>query len=218
MLASEVTLAVQLITGSLIRRGLWAMGPRLRRLLVRIGLRFLPTSSDYPIELAAFSARGDPQHLFERIGDALTLIQLHDPRRLARMQRYVKRLALVQSGGEIYDHDLQTYIVDAPLLERRQSIEIAMAIVHEATHARLRHCGIQTTEANQARIEALCVKEEIAFATRVPHSSRYIAHARQKVLTPWWGKKEGDRRTENQLSSLRIPEWIIRIRHRFTRP
>jgi hypothetical protein len=92
-----------------------------------------------------------------------------------------------------------------------------MAIVHEATHARLRHCGIQTTEANEGRVEALCVRQEIAFAHRLPGSAAFIQHARDKLNTPWWGNAEGSHRIDEQLRSLRVPEWILRLRQKLTR-
>lgn len=192
------------------------IGGPFRRLLVRIGLRFLPTSSKYSIELAVFSGRGEPGPLFGKIGEALALIQSYDPVRLARIRGHLKRIALVERGGEVYDHGLRTYLADAGVLRRRQPAEVAMAIVHEATHARLRHCGIRTTESNQARIEALCVKEEIAFASRLPDGAVFIEHARSKLHTPWWGKAESARRADDQLRSLRVPEWVIRLRQKLT--
>jgi hypothetical protein len=188
----------------------------IRRLLVRIGLYFLPTSSAYAIRLAVFSGRGEPEPLFQRVKDGLGIIKAYDPRRFERIRRYLRLIALVERGGEVYDHALRTYIVDVGILKQRHTEEVAMAIVHEATHARLRHCGIQTTERNHARIEELCVKEEIAFASRLPGGAPFIEHARRKIHTPWWGKEESHRRVDEQLRSLGVPKWVIRVRQRLT--
>jgi hypothetical protein len=46
--------------------------------------------------------------------------------------------------------------------------DVALTIVHAAAHARIRHAGVEYTEKLRSRIEAACVGEEVAFASRLP--------------------------------------------------
>jgi hypothetical protein len=172
----------------------------------------LPRRVIFGIEVVLFSPVKDPEERLTRISEALELIRMHSPRRFARVKRDLKRIALVARGGEIYDPGFRTYTVDLSVLARRSTEEAALAIVHEATHARLWNCNILTTPRNEARIEALCVSEEIDFASRLPHGAVLIEHARAKLEKPWWGDSTRAERMEDQLASLRVPKWMVAIR------
>jgi hypothetical protein len=50
------------------------------------------------------------------------------------------------------------------------SEQIASAIIHETTHARIERHGISYKEELRSRIEAVCVRRELAFAARLPDS------------------------------------------------
>jgi hypothetical protein len=80
----------------------------------------------------------------------------------------VKQFALVTAGGDYFDWDIDAHIVDLRTLRAASVLELATLIAHEAVHARLMHAGIPYSEPLKARIETLCVKEEIALATKLP--------------------------------------------------
>jgi len=112
----------------------------------------------------------------------------------------------------LYEHPLKTYTVDLQVLNRRSTEEVAVAIVHEATHARLCNSKIRTTPDNEARIEALCVAQEMDFASHLPNGAAIVEHARTKLKDPWWGAGVREQRLEDQLVSLGVPRWILSLR------
>lgn len=183
-----------------------------RRAIIAASARLLPHRKVDGLELVAFSGHGDHADAFDRLTRALALLKHYAPRRYGRMRRDMRRIALAAKGGELYDHDIRTYLVDTRVLMRRSVEEIAMAIVHEATHARLRSRGVEVTAGNRTRIEWLCVSEEIDFAGRLPAHDHLVEHARRKLQEPWWSDDERERRIEDQLDALGLPRWLIRIR------
>lgn len=184
----------------------------LRRLIVGASVRLLPRRLVDGIEIVVFSGDGDPEKYFTRVAAALQLLRIYSPRRFARIKRDLRRIALVAQGGEVYDHAIQTYMVDLRVLGGRSTEEAALAIVHEATHARLWNRKISTTPDNEARIEMLCVDQEIDFATHLPNGTALIEHARAKLEQPWWGVAEREQRMEDQLTSLHVPSCILALR------
>jgi hypothetical protein len=184
----------------------------LRRLIVGASVRLLPRRLLDSVEVVVFSGDGDPEEHMTRILGALQLIREYSPRRYARVTRDLRRIAIVARGGEIYDHALGTYMVDLQVLQRRSTEEVALAIVHEATHARLWRWNIETTRHNEPRIERLCVAQEIEFASHLPHGNSLIEHAKEKLGRPWWGEATRERRAEDQLASLGVPGFILAAR------
>jgi hypothetical protein len=184
----------------------------LRRVIVGASVRLLPRRVVNGVEIVAFSGTDDPEQHFARIAAALELVHAYWPSRFARLTRDLKRIALVGRGGEVYDHGLKTYMVDLQVLQRRSIEEVGMAIVHEATHARLWNCNIKTTRDREARVEALCVAQEVEFAARLPNGSSLIENARRKLSQPWWGEAAQETRLEDQLVSLHVPSWLIALR------
>jgi hypothetical protein len=160
----------------------------------------------------AFSGEESFALFVERICDALDLIGRTDSRWLQRILRNLSSFALVADGGEYFDPGLRTYVVDLKVLMARSVEEVAMTIVHEATHARLRRLHVRSTPANVARIEKLCVDQEVALAARLPDSDKWIARATAKLERPWWGSDQLARRIEAQLRTYGFPEWLIRLR------
>jgi hypothetical protein len=50
--------------------------------------------------------------------------------------------------------------------------QIALTIIHEATHARLERCGIDYDEKLRQRIEAVCLRREFAFVAKLPNGAK----------------------------------------------
>jgi hypothetical protein len=151
---------------------------------------------------------------FEKTRAALALIKLRDPRRLARMQRQMPRILLVPQGGEFFDPGVRTYVMDRQVMRSRSPEEVALAIVHESTHARLRRLSLRPYPGDPARIEALCVREEVAFAELLPDADRLVEYARDKLQRPWWGEQQRTERYEHYMTGIGVPKWIVSIRRR----
>jgi hypothetical protein len=199
-------------------RARWAVHPIhairsfLRRVLVGIGSRLLLHSRERGFDLVVFSGERYAVTFFVKIRAALDMIAMADPKRFSRIQQSLRRFALVESGGDFYDHDLRAYIVDLPSMVARSVEEVAMTIVHESTHARIRDFGINRLPTNEERIERACVRQEIAFATRLPASTVLAERAEQKLQRAWWSQEMMIRRDVLMLRSIGVPSVIISFR------
>lgn len=170
------------------------------------------------IELVDLSTSNVTSLFYDRVGEALRLIARYAPRRLARIQRDLRRIALVAGGGEFYHSGLRAYVTDVASLRQKTAPEVATAIIHEGTHARLAHWGIGYEPAKRARIEQLCIRAELDFASRLPNSGELVRRIGGKLASPWWTDAALHRRRVQQLRSYRVPAWLVRIYERLFAP
>jgi hypothetical protein len=184
----------------------------IRRGLAWVSARLMPRRRAFGIEMVDFTATEQSDDYFDRLTSALAVVEKYDPTRLERIRRDLGRIGTVRGGGELYDHGLRTYFATGPLVLQRSPERNALAIVHEATHARLRRRGIVTTRENQERIERLCVAQEVSFAARLPDPETLSSEAMGKLSTPWWSESDMGRRHEEQMRGFGVPEWLIRLR------
>ena len=164
--------------------------------LTRIGFRWLPRSQWRGFELYSQVGVAGLAILEARVAPALDLIQATDPRQSASIARYLRRFGIVSRGGDHYLEPLRAHVVSQDWLEHLDYLGVALNIIHESTHARLRAMGIQPTRHNIERIEAICVAQEIRFARRLPEGIK-IAHRREKTLgRKWWDPAKERSRAE----------------------
>jgi hypothetical protein len=108
---------------------------------------------------------------------------------------------------------------------------IASTIIHEATHARLDGWDIGYDEASRYRIEAICLRRELNFLTKLPDSE----HLQEEIVhtLEWYATKhdyfsdQNDRERDVQgapeaFRYREAPDWFIRcamwlIRRRWAR-
>jgi hypothetical protein len=90
--------------------------------------------------------------------------------------------------------------------------------VHEATHARLHRRGVGYEEALRARVEAICLRREIAFAAKLPDGKQLRESAKRALelcgSQDYWTNAAFDERfAEGSIETaeqLGIPVWLIR--------
>ena len=168
------------------------------------------------------SSRGVPEDL-TRVERAMLLVKQHSPLHYARIIRDLERIwvhVLVYGGQGEYHASLNACLLDERYVsEPTTSIEqIALAIVHEATHARLERYGIEYKEALRVRIEAICIRRELSFAARLPDGGQLQQDVAQRL--DWCQANPeyfldtgfGERRRVNEIEALRhvgAPEWLI---------
>ncbi len=126
--------------------------------------------------------------VLSRVIDALCLVKMHDPHRFNRIRRDLDRVWVRFAHGAAnarYNVSLRTCELNRRfVLDAASSPElIAATIVHEATHARLFHCGIGYEEELRARVEGVCVRRELAFAAKLPSEQAVRARAEHKLAT-----------------------------------
>jgi hypothetical protein len=157
-----------------------------------------------------------------RVEEALRLIKHNDPLHYSRILKNLDRIwvSLIPSARAHYDGSLNACVFDERylLLETMTIEAIASAIVHEATHARLERYGVVYDEKRRSRIEAICLRRERNFLTRLPHSEPFqseIAHSLE-----WYADNHDyfsdasfrQREDQGQVETLRYigaPDWFI---------
>ncbi|QND56874.1 hypothetical protein [Mesorhizobium huakuii] len=117
----------------------------------------------------------------DKVAAALQLIQAVDPARYRRIVRDLKQIWITTipgAAGQFVGSTSTCELDERFVMGEHISIEeVAGAIVHEATHARLDQWGIL-----RARVEEVCMGRELAFAAKLPDgaSIRRWVEARQQ--------------------------------------
>ena len=111
----------------------------------------------------------------QRVAEALRMIATCDPLRYARLPREIDRIIVrvldssrAQYSTRFMACELDTRFVQA---ETTSIVDLASAITHEATHGRLEKIGIKYREEQRPKIEAVCLRRELAFLRKVPEGS-----------------------------------------------
>jgi hypothetical protein len=164
-----------------------------------------------------------PLPALRRVEDALQLIKHHDSIHYSRVIQNLERIwvHLLPNALACYDPSLKACELDERfvLLETTTLEEIASTIVHEATHAKLGRWGISYEEKARSRIEAVCLRRELNFIAKLPHSEPL----REKIArTLEWCVSDHDyfsnvsfqqRHDQGIVQTARyvgIPDWLIR--------
>jgi hypothetical protein len=165
--------------------------------------------------VGAFNA-GDEE--LNRVEEALRLIKVHDPRRYDRLLRDLERVWVLLLPGSLgcFNAALAACQLDRRFVLAETPAVIANTIVHEATHARLWRCGIGYEVELRQRVEAVCFRRELAFATTLPNGDEVHEQALGRLDIPadYWADSAFDEREfEGHIEICRyvgIPDWLIR--------
>lgn len=90
--------------------------------------------------------------------------------------------------------------------------QIASAIVHEATHARLMRLGFGYEEPKRLRIERICFGAQRGFARRLPDGEELVKEVEESQAYYGEAYFSDAGRREADLEGLRmlgVPKWIV---------
>jgi hypothetical protein len=163
----------------------------------------------------------DPEVALRRVEGALALIKSYDQLRYRRITRDLRRVRVHQLFGTYGSYVRSRKSCDLDLrfvTDETTALEvIASVIVHEATHARLRRCRIEFEDKLRARIEAVCIRRELTFASRLPNGKQVRAWAESRL--EWYAVPEfltdaarEQRFSEAYIAAARevgIPGWLV---------
>jgi hypothetical protein len=186
------------------------------RLVDRLMLRMSTARVIDGLWVGTFESDAEP--ILCKLEKALSLIKIHYPIRYNRVIRDLDRVwvLIVPGGVACFSPSLRACKLDTRMVLSEEPEEVAASIVHEATHARLRRHGIGYEENLRHRIEALCFRQEIAFARKLPNGEqvREGAHARLSAYGPeyWTDEACSNRSREHDAEAYRylFPEWLVR--------
>ncbi len=153
---------------------------------------------------------------------ALYLIKAYDPLRYDRLIRDLERVwvRLIPDSLGSFNESLNACELDTRFVLAETSFPevIASTIVHEATHARLLRCGIGYEQELRARVEAVCLRSELAFAAKLPNGEQARERAERTLELCathdyWTNRAFNDRFVEGGAEALRhlgVPHWLVR--------
>jgi hypothetical protein len=159
---------------------------------------------------------------FENLLDALKLLKNTDHLRFRRVQRHLRRLIVADNAAAVYVPEIKACILGYSYVRDSSPARLAAAIVHEATHARVRNNGLPYTPKNWAREEVLCVSESLSFLDQVSGANGEVeaANLRESVVAemqadrPWFTESRRWDLFAEDMRRAGYPEWFIRIRGR----
>jgi hypothetical protein len=159
-----------------------------------------------------------------RVEDALRLIKDRDPLNYSRVIGHLDRIwvRLISNARAAYQRQTNACVIDERfILSETTTVEkIALAIVHETTHARLDRWGVTYDEKARPRIEAICLRRELNLAGKLPGGE---ALREELAASLEWYARDHDffsdsrfdeRHLKGSIETLRhlgTPEWFIRI-------
>lgn len=160
----------------------------------------------------------NPETVLHRLREALRLIEVHDPTRYSRLRRDLKRVWVLRlpSLGS-YNSRLDACELNEDFVLAETPELLASVIVHEATHARLRSYGIGYGERTRPRIEAICIRRELAFAAKIPNGQRSREWAEQRLASCSAANlSDAARATRDydwyveEFRRLGVPHWVVK--------
>jgi hypothetical protein len=191
---------------------------RIARLLERLLLHYSVSTTVDGLWIGTFESRKNAEPLLRRVTDALQLIKTYDPLRYKRVLQELERICvrLQPSSIACYLAHRKSCDIDPRYVLSYTPQQLASVIVHEATHGVLRRRHIGYEEALRERVERACVRQELAFARKLPHSEAVQESVERALGYPqemWTDSAFRDRYREGMLTMARhigIPVWLMR--------
>lgn len=178
-------------------------------------LQWLVSKSHYTRRIDGVRVLASEMANVERVETALDLIREYDPIRHSRLIRDLEQIWVWAIPGSVgrFRHLGWTCDLDKQFVETTAPDLIASVIVHEATHARLFRMGFGYEEAIRERVEQICLRRELAFATKVPNGiDNHGAEAILQSLPDLSNEGFVQRRSEDYRAVfLRngLPRWLV---------
>lgn len=189
------------------------------RAMIFFALRLLsPRDLVAGVEIVLLVECREPAVVFRRVADAVNCIRLTDPRRFRRMQRFVRRIVVVQATGSSYLPSVHACFLNVTSLDG-EPLRIAAEIVHESAHGYLYSHGFRNRNATREREEMFCAREALRFLEgaerngRVASDYREMIHREFSSPEPWFNDTRQKNRAEKSMAAHGVPSWLRRIIH-----
>jgi hypothetical protein len=143
-----------------------------RRVVERWAFASAPRTDALGIQLQSFGQVRDSHELFAKITESLELIASVEPRRFRRLSRDIRRIVVTPfaRANAAYLPKSRTCYVSHEIAKKHSVANVAILLVHEATHARFEVSGVRHWPDRRARFERACVRAELAFADQLPRA------------------------------------------------
>jgi hypothetical protein len=160
------------------------------------------------------------ERAFARVEEAIGLIRSHAPWRYDRIRRDLACIWVRPLPGPwaSYNHGLRACQLDSRFVldQTKLPSQLAAAIVHGATHARLESFGIGYDAAIRARVETVCLHAEQDFAQQLPDGAvvQTVAEGTLQLGDRQWtdqAMRDAHYRGSREALEYRgLPAWLTR--------
>ncbi len=206
------------------------MSVNLSAIIDKLALKFLSKGREIDGLWIGSLTDDDQGRARGRVEAAFALIKSTDPIQYRRTTRHLRRIWInvIPNGLAQYQSSIDACLIDERyVLSEETSIEmIASSVVHETTHARLDHLGIQYEEKKRSSIERICLGREVAFLKRLPGCEKLLqetVYARNyyaEMPEYFTNQKFNERAIDGIASAMRYlnaPSWFIKCTSRLSR-
>ena len=157
------------------------------------------------------------QCLLDKTARALELICLYAPEKFKLIKNYIKHILIFGGHGSLAQYDEKIKLCDISrkfaLAQETTSAHLAMVLIHEAMHGYLDSHGVAYHVKRRSKIERICVRAELVFASRLPHSDELVDDARKRLDygEEFWSNDAFLQRELLALEKFGFPNWIIKF-------
>jgi hypothetical protein len=144
--------------------------------------------------------RKSPEAAIEALNGACELLSHVSPVFLRRAQAECHRYLLFDHASPEYWALTGAIVFGKDELQASNNGQIALALVHESTHARLARCGLSAKRFGLGRVEEACLRRERAAASKFPNSVAWVEYVDTKAATLWWTREFTRKRLEARLA------------------
>jgi hypothetical protein len=157
-------------------------------MLYRALWRFSPSRTLHRIRTALCLEDDRNDLYFDRVDEALELIERYDPTTMDDIRRHFRGILVLGSERFRLAHwndNARLCVITGPHLADPATTpeRVALTLVHENMHARLCAAGVPYHDGRRAHVEVICAMAVLAFARRVPFDSGLVERAERQVET-----------------------------------
>lgn len=183
----------------------------LKTLFMRLAVASNPRVPLEGLELVDLSHDSGNPRTAECIRSALHILARNSPSALEGVKRRLRRIIITNGDVAYYTDDVRGAVIGGTYLERCGPTELALLIVHEATHARLYRARVRSTWATRERIERICINAELAVARKLPGAEHLVQDIEKKAAKPWWTPSVQGDRLATAATASNAPGWLVRL-------
>jgi len=189
---------------------------KIRRFLDWIIIRLSRSLNVDGLWVGVFSDKANDE-ILARVGEAIRLVKTYDPYRYRRIIKELDRIlvGLISGYVAVFVPESRMCVIDPRHILSSSPEFIASSIVHEATHGTLIRRNIGYSEELRYRVEKVCMRQERAFAQKIPHGEELRRSIeRELALAPefWSNEAVSERHREGEIAMARyagMPNWLL---------
>lgn len=167
--------------------------------------------------VGVFADENDTEVL-RKLEKALQLIKAYDMYRYRRILKEIDRIWShpLPVKTACFVESLRRCLVDNEYVLNTSPEIIASTLVHEATHGRLIRYNIGYSEEIRSRVERVCIRQERAFALKIPQNGDLLQKIERKLaIAPdyWTDHAALERHREGMIvmaEDVGLPNWLGR--------